>query len=69
VSDDGCGFDASVDREAAGHWGLRGMRERAAKVNARLSIERGKPSGTVVRLEVPSGIAYQSVKRRRMSYD
>ena len=56
VEDDGCGFDA--DRLIHGpldeHWlGLSGMRERAALLGGRLTIESTPGSGTTVFVEIP----------------
>ena len=47
VSDDGSGYDPAATREGLG---LKGMRERAAGIGARLSIESGPREGTTVRL-------------------
>ncbi|HEX5671292.1 MAG TPA: ATP-binding protein, partial [Acidimicrobiia bacterium] len=48
VADDGRGFDpTSVPN---GHYGLVGMRERADRIGARLSIESG-PVGTTISIE------------------
>jgi signal transduction histidine kinase len=58
IADDGCGFDTSVDRESAGHWGLRGMRERATRIRARLEINSRTGKGTGLELTVPGDIAY-----------
>ncbi|MFL6635574.1 MAG: two-component regulator propeller domain-containing protein [Massilia sp.] len=56
VRDDGRGI-----REAArpGHWGLAGMRERAAAIGAQLDIGPGAAGGTLVALTVPAGQAYE----------
>ena len=53
ISDDGQGFDAQQAEAAAraGHFGLAGMRERAAAIGARLRIHSGS-RGTVVVLTV-----------------
>ena len=52
VRDDGRGFDPT--RAAAdGHFGLVGMRERAAAVGARLTIESAPGRGTTVVLVIP----------------
>jgi signal transduction histidine kinase len=56
VEDDGCGF--AVDRLLHGpldeHWlGLSGMRERAALLGGRLTIESTQGSGTTVFVEIP----------------
>ena len=55
VEDDGAGFDVDrVARTRAGHWGLLGIRERAARVGASLDVRSWPGHGTVVRLEIPS---------------
>jgi signal transduction histidine kinase/ligand-binding sensor domain-containing protein len=51
VRDDGRGFDPG-DRAAAGHFGLTGMRERAAALGGQLEITSGAGMGTTVRLVV-----------------
>ena len=53
VADDGCGFDqAGAAGAADGHFGLVGMRERAARVGAlRLTSHPGR--GTTVEVTVP----------------
>lgn len=60
VRDDGVGIDESIRRAwgREGHWGLRGMRERANKMRARLEIRRVATGGTRVELAVPGRIAY-----------
>jgi signal transduction histidine kinase len=60
VQDDGVGIDDSIRRAwgREGHWGLRGMRERANKIGARLEIRRVATGGTQVDLTVPGRIAY-----------
>lgn len=54
VSDDGLGI-ASKDAATvkAGHFGIAGMEERAARMGARLSIEEKPGGGTRVEVEVP----------------
>jgi signal transduction histidine kinase len=54
VRDDGQGFDLSRGAPA-GHWGLVGMRERAASIGAKLSVTSAPGSGTEVALLVPDG--------------
>jgi signal transduction histidine kinase/ligand-binding sensor domain-containing protein len=51
VRDDGQGFAAGV-ASAPGHYGLTGMRERAATIGGRLEIASEPGSGTTVRLRV-----------------
>jgi signal transduction histidine kinase len=48
IADDGKGFDPSA--VANGHYGLQGMRERAAGIGAHLEIHGTLPAGTVVEL-------------------
>jgi signal transduction histidine kinase/ligand-binding sensor domain-containing protein len=54
ITDDGRGFNPS-DRTlpAQGHFGLQGMRERAAQINATLTIESAPEAGTTITLDVP----------------
>ena len=61
VRDDGCGIDPQVLRAGReGHWGLPGMRERAERVGARLSVWSRAAAGTEVELSVPNSIAFES---------
>jgi signal transduction histidine kinase len=54
VSDDGLGFaPESYESRADGHFGLRGMRERAEAINAKLSVASSAGLGTRIRLELP----------------
>lgn len=54
VRDRGAGFDpAAVER--GGERGIRGMRERAVLVDARLELESAPGAGTTVRLTLPLG--------------
>lgn len=61
VRDDGRGIDPKVvkDRGRAGHWGLRGIYERAEGIGARLDIWSEEGAGTEARLRVPAAIAYE----------
>jgi signal transduction histidine kinase len=54
VHDDGRGLDPSQGTPA-GHWGLVGMRERAASIGAQISITSTPTAGTEVVLVVPGG--------------
>jgi signal transduction histidine kinase len=51
VADDGLGFDPQRAGQA-GHYGLAGMRERAALVGGALIIESQRGEGTSVRLRI-----------------
>jgi signal transduction histidine kinase/ligand-binding sensor domain-containing protein len=62
VSDNGLGIDPDiVNRGKPGHFGLQSMRERAARIMGKFSIESSAGSGTVVTLTVPGGIIYRTV--------
>ncbi|GAA4590833.1 signal transduction histidine kinase [Actinoplanes octamycinicus] len=50
VRDDGAGFDTA----AAGGFGLRGMRARAAQVGGTLTVRSDPDTGTTIELEVPA---------------
>jgi signal transduction histidine kinase len=54
VRDDGRGFDPSRTAPA-GHWGLAGMRERAASIGAALAVASAPGEGTEVGLVLPGG--------------
>jgi signal transduction histidine kinase len=55
VTDDGRGFDVdAMLSAAAGHYGLTGMRERAARVGGSLTV-RSSSDGTFVEAIVPRG--------------
>jgi signal transduction histidine kinase len=61
VRDDGCGIDLRglhAGRERP--WGLTGMRERAERVGARLSVWSRAAVGTEIALTVPNSIAFES---------
>lgn len=55
VADDGIGIDLTEAATAAsrGHWGLSGMRDRAARHGGALTIERGPDGGTSVHVSIP----------------
>jgi len=59
VSDDGRGFDPQHPRVSAGHWGLQGMRERAARCRARLSISSRRNEGATVELWIAARLVYK----------
>jgi signal transduction histidine kinase/ligand-binding sensor domain-containing protein len=69
VRDDGKGIDPNVldgDRPR-GHWGLRGMRERANLVGGNLDVWSELDSGTEVELTVPASVAYGASSAPRRS--
>jgi signal transduction histidine kinase len=60
VRDDGRGMSPVVaSRGREGHFGLRGMRERAARIGAMFSIDTSPGRGTVVTLRVSRAIAFE----------
>lgn len=60
ISDDGVGLPAAVRDagERAGHYGLRGMRERAERIDGRLTLTTKPNKGTEVSVQLPAGAAY-----------
>jgi signal transduction histidine kinase len=60
VRDNGCGIEAQVlDAGRKGHWGLTGMRERAARIGGQLKISTNPNAGTEIELSIPSDVAFQ----------
>jgi signal transduction histidine kinase/ligand-binding sensor domain-containing protein len=59
MSDNGVGMDSAfVDRGKDGHFGLQGMRERAARIVGKLTVVSSDASGTEIKLVVPGSIVY-----------
>ena len=52
VQDDGRGFDTEMALSKAGHWGFRGMRERARHIGAVFSVDTAPGRGTTVAIAV-----------------
>jgi signal transduction histidine kinase/ligand-binding sensor domain-containing protein len=65
IRDDGKGIDPETLKEGGspGHWGLRGVRERAERIGARVDFWSEVGAGTEVQLEVPAQIAYETAPR------
>jgi signal transduction histidine kinase/ligand-binding sensor domain-containing protein len=62
ICDNGRGIDPDILRRGKrGHYGLQGMRERAARIMGKFSVESSGGTGTVVNLTVPGGIIYRTV--------
>jgi signal transduction histidine kinase len=58
IKDEGSGINqTTLESGVPGHFGLTGMRERAARITASLTIESNR-NGTEVRLIVPGRMAY-----------
>jgi signal transduction histidine kinase len=54
VADDGRGFSPSPDRSGPeGHYGIKGMHERAEEIDAALVLESTPGGGTRVSVEAP----------------
>jgi signal transduction histidine kinase len=62
IRDDGTGIKETHLGETgrAGHYGLRGMRERAKLIGANLEVWSEKGAGTEIELRVPDRIAYKA---------
>ena len=55
IADDGCGFEGSVNAVGPeGHFGLKGMHERAKRIHAHLHVESEKGRGTRISVEAPA---------------
>jgi len=65
VRDDGKGIDPEFlsEKEVPGHFGLRGMRERAEKIGGKFKAWSAPASGTEVVLSVPGTSAYGTDER------
>jgi signal transduction histidine kinase len=70
VRDDGKGIDSKLLSEdgRAGHFGLRGMRERAKLLGGKLAVWSELDSGTEVELSIPASRAYEASPVRRRSW-
>jgi signal transduction histidine kinase len=66
VRDDGKGIDAAFlsSHGREGHYGLRGMRERAALIKGNLVVWSEVNEGTEVELRVPASAAYMTGRKR-----
>jgi len=61
ISDNGVGIGSAIAKGGKeGHFGLQGMRERAARIAAKLTIVSSVSSGTEVKLVVPGSIVYRT---------
>ena len=60
VRDDGTGIDPSIlgQEGRVGHFGLRGMRERAEQIGGKLEVWSERGAGTEIELTLPASLAY-----------
>lgn len=61
IRDDGRGIDeaVSIEHGVHGHWGFRGMQERARHIGGQLDIQSRPGAGTQLALSVPAAQAYR----------
>jgi signal transduction histidine kinase len=66
VRDDGDGIDAKVlaNQGLEGHYGLRGMTERAALAGGKLAVWSEVGAGTEIELRLPASTVYATADRR-----
>jgi hypothetical protein len=63
VADNGAGiYPAITDQGQQGHFGLQGMRERAARIGGTFALTSSSDAGTEIRLVVPGKIIFQTQK-------
>jgi signal transduction histidine kinase len=61
VRDDGKGIPADILQHGkSAHFGLRGIRERADRIGAKLAVRSRLKEGTEVEITVPEGIAFET---------
>jgi signal transduction histidine kinase len=66
VDDNGTGIDpAMVATAKNGHFGLQGMRERAARIGGKLTLVSSSNSGTEIKLVVPGRIIFRKTPDQR----
>jgi signal transduction histidine kinase len=60
IRDDGIGIDPDTLEVGSrpDHWGLQGMRERAARIGAQVEIWSRPGAGTEIELKIPAATAY-----------
>lgn len=63
VRDNGVGIDPALSYHGKDdHFGLQGMRERAARIGGKLTIVSSAASGTEITVVVPGGVVFGNVK-------
>ena len=67
VRDNGVGIDPAVlEKGKQGHFGLQGIRERAARIRGKLTVVSSPNSGTEVTLVVPGRIVFRTANQTRL---
>ncbi|QNK01432.1 sensor histidine kinase [Dyella telluris] len=66
IVDDGLGFDVDdmIENGPAGHWGLKGMHERAVNLHARFTVSSRAGAGSAIELSVPASMAFHRATGR-----
>ena len=68
VRDDGKGLEEEIARLGRDrHFGLKGMRERADRIGAKLSLKTAANSGTELNLLVPGSVVFKTCNSQRRS--
>ena len=68
ISDNGTGINPAIaDRGKDGHFGLQGMRERAARTGGKLTLRSSTGTGTEIMLVVPGDIVFRKAMLVRRS--
>jgi len=68
LRDNGKGIDAGVASGGKpGHFGLRGMQERAQRIRATLHLRSRPGAGTEIELTVPGRMAFKRSKKGRLT--
>jgi signal transduction histidine kinase/ligand-binding sensor domain-containing protein len=63
VSDNGAGISLGVAEEGkAGHFGIRGMRERASKIGGEFNLTTSATSGTQITLRIPGSLIFKKTE-------
>jgi signal transduction histidine kinase len=66
VSDNGLGMETHVlTKGRDGHFGLRGMRERADRIRSKFTLNSSPSSGTAMTLVVPGNIIFRKASATR----
>lgn len=68
LGDDGRGLDPAVLEQGGrdGHFGLRGMRERAAKISGDFSLKSRPGAGIELSIAIPASVAYLRPRRQQV---